>query len=133
MKKITVLVILALALLSSLYACGGTASPPTDASTTQQPSTVTMGATTFDNNTITIPKGGTITFITNQGGTAHNLINGSDGKAHPEAGTPDFGSGGQTLPPGKSWTSGPWNTAGTYHVTCTYHPTTMTMTVTVTG
>lgn len=127
MKKITFLVALALMLsLSTLVACGGSSpAAPTNG-------TVTMGGTSFDQSSVTISKGATITFTTDQGGTAHNLVNGTNGKAAPESGAPDFG-GGQLVGPGKSWVSPPWNTAGTFHVTCTFHPNTMTMTVTVTG
>jgi len=130
MKKITItfLVIFALVLLV-LAACGRSS----DAAPTQtQNYTVTMGGTTFNANSLTISKGSTITFTSDQG-AVHNLVSGSNGQANPEAGVPDFGSGGQALPSGKSWTTGPWNTTGTFHVTCTYHPTTMTLVVTVTG
>src|SRR5260370_16188008 len=127
MKKITTfLVVVALvSSLSILAACGGSSSTPTTSN-----STVTMGATSFNSSSVTISKGSTITFTTDQGGTAHNLVNGTNGKAATENGASDFGTGGQPVPAGKSWTTGPWNTAGTFHVTCTYHPTTMTMTVT---
>ncbi len=114
-------------LLTTLAACGSSAN---GATTTKY--TVTMGATSFDNDSITIPKGGAIVFETEQSGTAHNLVIGTNGQPHPEDGAPDFGSGGQTIGPGQSWTSPPWNTAGVFHVTCTYHPTTMNLTVTVT-
>ncbi|HZO74948.1 MAG TPA: plastocyanin/azurin family copper-binding protein [Ktedonobacteraceae bacterium] len=127
MKKITFLVVLALLLsLSTLVACGG-GSTPTSTSTT-----VTMGGTSFDQSSVTVSKGSTITFMTDPTGTTHNLVNGTNGKAAPEAGAPSFG-GGQLIGTGKSWVSPPWNTAGTFHVTCTFHPNTMTMTVTVTG
>lgn len=128
MKKIMLFaVIFALGLFSVLAACGGSSG------STAQKYTVSMSGTTFNSNSITISKGSTITFMTEQGGTAHNLVIGTNGHANAESGTPDFGSGGQTVGPGQSWTSGPWNTAGTFHVTCTYHPTTMTLTVTVNG
>lgn len=133
MKQKTFLAVVALALsvllsLLVLAACGGSSS-----TTSSSNYTVTMSGVTFSSNTISIPKGSTITFTTEQGGAAHNLVVGSSGKAVPESGAADFGTGGQTVGPGKSWTSPPWNTAGTFHVTCTYHPTTMTLEVTVTG
>lgn len=128
MKKITLLaVIFAVALFSVLAACGGSSSPTT------QNYSVSMSGTTFNTNSITITKGSTITFTTEQGGTAHNLVNGTNGQANAESGAPSFGSGGQTVGPGQSWKSSPWTTAGTFHVTCTYHPTTMNLTVTVNG
>ncbi len=130
MKRITLLAVLAM-MLTALVACGGSSSN-SSASTTSN-ATVTMSGVIFNQNSISIPKGSTITFTTEQGGASHNLVNGTNGQAHPESGAPDFGSGGHTVGAGQSWTTPPWNTAGTFHVTCTYHPTTMTMTVTVTG
>src|SRR5579859_1270187 len=97
---ISILIVFGLT-LSVLVACGG--SPSATATPTQtQHYTVTMGGTTFDNNTITIPKGSSITFTTDPGGT-HNLVVGTNGKAVPETGTPDFGTGGQAIPAGQSW------------------------------
>ncbi|HEY1350957.1 MAG TPA: plastocyanin/azurin family copper-binding protein [Ktedonobacteraceae bacterium] len=128
MKRMALLAVFAM-MLAALVACGGsstTTSAPTNYA-------VTMSGVTFNMNTISVPKGSTITFTTTQGGAAHNLVIGSSGRSHPESGTPDFGTGGHTVGSGQSWTSPPWNTAGTFHVTCTYHPTTMTLTVTVTG
>lgn len=129
MKKITFLVVLALMLsLSTLVACGG----GTGGGSTN--TTVTMGGTSFDQTSVTVAKGSTITFTNDQSTTtSHNLVNGSNGKASPESGAADFGSGQLVAGPGKSFVSPPWNTAGTFHVTCTYHPNTMTITVTVTG
>jgi len=127
MKKITFLAIFVLA-FSVLAACGGTSTPTTPANYT-----VTMSGVTFNTSSLSIPKGSTITFTTEQGGTAHNLVNGSNGQPHSEGGVPDFGTGGQTVGAGQSWTTSPWNTAGTFHVTCTYHPTSMNLTVTVTS
>lgn len=128
MKKITFLALL-IVVFSLVVACGGSSSNATGSSTNK---TVTMSGVTFDTTSITIPKGGTITFMT-PSGSAHNLVIGTNGHASPESGAPDFGNGGQTVGSGQSWTTPPWNTAGTFHVTCTYHPTTMTMTVTVTA
>lgn len=131
MKRMTFLAIVVL-ILTLLVACGGSSNSNSSASTSSN-YTVTMSGVTFNTNAVTIPKGSTLTFTTDQGGAAHNLVNGMNGQAHPENGAPVFGSGGQTVGAGQSWTTGPWNTAGTFHVTCTYHPTTMTLTVTVTG
>jgi plastocyanin len=119
-------------LISLLAACGTTA---TTSNTTPNNPTVTMGATTFGNNSVTVPKGGTITFSDDAAtGTMHILVIGKNGVADTESGAPDFGgTSGQSINPGQSWTTPPWNTSGTYSVTCTIHPTTMTLTVTVTG
>lgn len=127
MKRIALVAFLAM-MLTALVACGGSSSTSTPTNYA-----VTMSGVTFAMTTISIPKGSTITFTTTQGGAAHNLVVGSGGRSHPESGTPDFGTGGHTVGSGQSWTTPPWNTAGTFHVTCTYHPTTMTLTVTVTG
>jgi hypothetical protein len=61
----------------------------------------------------------------------HLLLVGTNGTAHSEAGAPDFGTAGHAVQPGQSWTTSPWNQAGTYHVTCQIHPQTMNLTVTV--
>lgn len=132
MKKVSIIGILTAALLVTLVACGGSPSTTPTSSGSSSNNTVTMGGAAFNTTSITIPKGSSITFSTDQGGTAHNLVNGSNGQAHAEDGAATFPSGGYIVSPGKSWTMGPWNTAGTFHVTCTYHPA-MNLTVTVTG
>jgi len=134
MKRLVLVVVLLMVTLSLLVACGGS-NPTSTAGNTPaaQSNVVHMSGVKFDIASITIPKGSTLVFTTEQGGAPHNLVNGTDGLSHPETGVPDFGSGGHTVAAGDSWTSPPWNTAGTFHVTCTYHPTTMTLTVTVTG
>ncbi|HEU5201074.1 MAG TPA: cupredoxin domain-containing protein [Ktedonobacterales bacterium] len=131
MRRIVLLFALALLVLS-LAACKSGSS--TGNSGTQNP-TVTMDATTFQNATITISKGETITFTDDATtGTPHILVIGKDGAPDDEDGAPDFGgTTGKSFQPGDSWTSPPWNTSGTYHVTCTIHPTTMTLTVIVNG
>lgn len=131
MKRIVLLFALALLVLS-LGACKSGSSTGNNGA--QNP-TVTMDATTFQNATITISKGETITFTDDATtGTPHILVIGKDGAPDDEDGAPDFGgTTGKSFQPGDSWTSPPWNTAGTYHVTCTIHPTTMTLTVIVNG
>ena len=128
MKKITFFPVLLLVLTFALLAgCGGPSSGGSGGSS----NTVTMSGVQFDSSSITISKGSTITFTTATGGAAHNLVIGMNGQPQTEQGAPAFPSGGMTVAAGSSWTTPPWNTAGTYHVTCTFHPTTMTMTVTV--
>ncbi|HZR40301.1 MAG TPA: plastocyanin/azurin family copper-binding protein [Ktedonobacteraceae bacterium] len=129
-SKILFAAFLTATILTLLVACGRSSDTT---ATTASSYTVSMGATSFNVNSITIPKGGTITFTTDQGGTAHNLVNGSSGQQHVEGGAPTFPSGGETVAPGQNWSTSPWTTAGTFHVTCTLHPTTMTLTVVVTG
>lgn len=133
MKKIIITGILTAALLAVLVACGSTSSSSGSGSSSSSTNTVTMGGTSFDMNTITISKGSTITFSTDQGGTVHNLVAGSNGQAQTQTGAPTFPSGGEVVKAGSTWTSPPWTTAGTFYVTCTYHPTTMTLKVIVTG
>jgi plastocyanin len=129
-KKIALVgvVVLGLALLTG---CG----KQTTATTGSTAMTVNMGATTFSLQRVTISKGGTITFTDDAvNGTPHILVIGKDGAADEEEGAPDFdGATGHMLQPGQSWTTPAWDTPGTYYVTCTLHPTTMTLTVTVTG
>lgn len=131
-RKILIGAFLATLILMLLVACGRTSDAST-ATTSSSTYTVNMDAVSFTVSSITIPKGSTITFMTEQSGTAHNLVNGSSGQARTESGVPSFGNGGQTVGPGQSWTTEPWTTAGSFHVTCTYHPTTMNLTVVVTG
>ncbi len=94
-----------------------------------------MGASTFSTTSISITKGSTITFTNDpNSGTEHILVIGDKGAPATEAGAPDFGgSTGTTIQAGSSFTTGAWNTDGTFHVTCIIHPTTMNLTITVTG
>jgi plastocyanin len=129
MRKFAFLAICVL-MLSMLAACGNSSNTSTNGNT--GPYKVTMGGSSFDSTSITIPKGSVIEFATEQSGTAHDLVIGTNGLAHPQDGAPDFGSGGHIVGPGQTWTTDAWNTAGTFSVTCTYHPM-MNLTVTVTG
>ncbi|HLW02026.1 MAG TPA: plastocyanin/azurin family copper-binding protein [Ktedonobacterales bacterium] len=140
MKKVALLALFALA-ISALAACGGSTSTPPASSPTNTPTssantnTITMGANTFSTTSISITKGSTITF-TNEpnSGTEHILVIGDKGAPATEAGAPDFGgAAGTTIQAGASFTTGAWNTDGTFHVTCIIHPTTMNLTITVTG
>ncbi len=130
MKNFALLAVLAL-LLSSLAACGSPST--TSANSGSGNYQVTMGGAAFDKTSITIPKGSAIMFMTEQGGTAHALVIGTNGQPRPEEGAPDFGgAAGHLVGPGQTWTTDPWNTAGTFNVTCTFHPA-MNLVVTVTG
>lgn len=134
MKRVTLLLLFAL-VLSALAACGGSTGSGDNNNNSAASNTITMGASTFSPTSITISKGSTITFTNDpNSGTEHILVLGSQGNVQSQDGAPDFGgSNGTTIQPGKSFTTGAWNTAGTYHVTCTIHPTTMNLTITVTG
>ena len=128
MKKMVLIAVFAL-LLTLLIACGGTSN-----SQSNNPNTVTMGASTFNVMTITIHKGNTLTFVNNaHSASLHILAVGKDGQNDAENGAPDFGGfAGHRSEVGDSWTTPPWNTTGTYHVTCTVHPM-MNLTVIVTS
>ena len=128
MKKMVPIAVFAL-LLTLLIACGGTSN-----SRSNTPDKVTMGASTFNVITMTIHKGHTLTFENNaDSGSLHILAVGKDGQNDTENGAPNFGGfAGHRSEVGDSWTTPPWNTAGTYHVTCTVHPM-MNLTVIVTS
>ena len=115
----------------SLAACGGS----TTSNSGSNANTITLGASTFSSTSISITKGSTITFTDDQSnGAEHILVNGTNGTFQSETGAADLGgSSGHTLQPGDSFTTAAWNTPGTYHITCTIHPTTMNLTITVTG
>lgn len=140
MKKAAFVALFALA-ISLLAACGGSpyggnsGNNGSGGNSGSSPNTVTMGAETFSMDAITIAQGNTITFTNDQNsGTQHILVIGNQGTPANEAGAPDFGgTSGHTIQPGQSFTTGAWNTPGTYHVTCVIHPTTMNLTVTVMG
>ncbi|HEY7126857.1 MAG TPA: plastocyanin/azurin family copper-binding protein [Ktedonobacterales bacterium] len=121
---------LALAVVALLTGCGKQAG-----TSSSNQMTVNMGATTFSSQSVTISKGSTIMFTDDAvNGTPHILVIGKDGAAAEEEGAPDLGgASGHMLQPGQSWTTPAWDTSGTFYVTCTLHPTTMTLTVTVTG
>lgn len=125
MKKLALLALLALG-LSLLAACSLDSGPTA-------PNTVAMGGATFNPTSITIKKGVQLTFMDEQSGSPHVLVNGQGGDYQPENGAPDFGGkDGHSIQPGQSWSTPPWTMPGTYHVTCTIHPN-MNLTVTVTS
>lgn len=131
MKKLTLLTLFVL-LCALLAACNdstaGNSGPCTAAN-------LTMGPSTFCTDSISIPKGSTITFVDDPGnGAIHILTIGTNGQQENEKGAPDFGgTAGKSMNAGDKWTTPPWNTAGTFHVTCTVHPVGMNLTVTVLG
>lgn len=131
MKQLALLAVCAI-LCSLLAACSLTSSTASGPCTANN---LTMGPNTFCTDAISLPRGGTITFVDeSSNGSIHILTIGTFGDNHPEPGAPDFGgAAGHSMNPGDTWTTPPWNTVGTYHVTCTVHPTTMNLTVTVTS
>src|SRR5579859_4322132 len=97
-----------------LIACGSTST-----STTNNPYTVKMGDANFAVTAISIPKGSVLTFENaSNAGSLHILVVGRMGQNEAENGSPDFGgAAGHRTDPGDTWTTPPWNIAGTYHVT----------------
>jgi|GEM_PF-3139451 len=96
---------------------------------------ITLGSNTLSTDAMSIAQGDSITFVDDPNtGAEYILVIGTNGSAEDEAGAPNFGgASGHPMQPGDTWTTPPWNTPGTYHVTCEVHPTTMNLTVTVTG
>ena len=135
MRKFALVVVLGVLCSLLLAACGssnGNGTTTGNGASSCDATHVTMGANTFCETSITISKGSTITFIDDKSnGTEHILVIGKTGAPDTEQGAADFGSSGHTFQPGDSFTTPPWNTAGTFHVTCTIHPTTMNLTITV--
>jgi plastocyanin len=93
---------------------------------------VGMEHETFTTGSVTIPVGGTLTFVNNSR-FLHVLGPGEHGRLTGTTGVPQMGPRGAHMSQtGDTWTTATWNTAGTYHVTCSLHPE-MTMTVVVAG
>jgi len=128
MKKLVGIAILAI-IITLLVACTNTSATPTN-----NPNTVKTEGGSFSVSSITIKKGSTITFVSDpNNGALHILVIGQNAQQESEKGAPDFqGASGVRIDVGDSWTTPPWNTAGTYHVACTVHPA-MNLTVIVTG
>lgn len=132
MKKLAALILLVL-IAALLVGCSLTSSNSNTGPCTAQ--NLTMGPSNFCTTALSLPKGSTITFVDEpDNGAIHILVIGTNGNSDTESGAPDFGgTAGHSMNAGDTWTSPPWNKAGTYHVTCTVHPQTMNLTVTVTG
>lgn len=114
MKKSVPVLGVCLMIVVLLAACGSTSSGPNP---------VHMSATRFAQNSITIKKGESLTFI-NDALAGHTIANGTweNGTARParEAGAPEVGDvhiGGIG-----SATIGPFAVAGTFKLYCTVHP-----------
>ena len=127
MKKLASIAIIAIT-ITLLVACANT-----PAITSNNPNTVKTEGGSFGVSSITIKKGSTITFVDDpSNGALHILVIGQNAQQETENGAPDFrGASGVRIDVGDSWTTPPWNTAGTYHVACTVHPA-MNLTVNVT-
>jgi plastocyanin len=120
MKKLFMAFVLLCMTTVLLAACGGSSSSSGNASTS---ATVHMGQTNFEQSSVTISKGGTVTLVSDTS-SVHIIANGQwvNGVAQPkqEPGAPTVNNL-QFSTPGQSQTIGPFNTAGTFHLYCTVH------------
>jgi plastocyanin len=124
MKKL----LLAFALLCMIsvlvVACGGTTTGTGSGNSSSGNATVHMGQTNFDQSSVTISKGGTVTLVSDTS-SVHIISNGQwvNGVARPgkESGAPTVDNV-QFTSAGESKVIGPFNTAGTFHLYCSVHP-----------
>lgn len=114
--------LLAISLLAMLTimitACAGGA-----ATTGNSPNTVHMNDTNFDQSSITIKKGESLTLV-NDVSTVHIIENGTwdkDGTPKPDIGKNGAPVVDTQMNGGDSRTFGPFNTAGTFQLYCTVH------------
>jgi plastocyanin len=124
MKKVLASFVLVgvLALLFAACSSGTSSSSTGGSSNTSTANTVHLGASNFDQSSVTISKGSSLTLIDDVD-VVHIINNGSwvNGVAKPakEAGAPTVNV---TFNGNDTHTIGPFNTAGTYHLYCTVHP-----------
>jgi plastocyanin len=106
-----------------VVACGGTTTE-TGSGSSSGNATVHMGQTNFDQSSVTISKGGTVTLVSDTS-SVHIISNGQwvNGVARPgkESGAPTVNNV-QFTSSGESKVIGPFNTAGTFHLYCSVHP-----------
>ena len=101
---------------------------PTEAPAAAHGKEITMGHEKFGREQITIYAGQRLTF-TDQSHWLHVLIPGKGARFASQHGLPKLGSrNAHLIERGDRWTTGAWNTPGTYHLTCQLHPE-MTLTV----
>jgi plastocyanin len=125
MKKILAFFVFISLLTLLIAACGGTSggsSSGSSGSNSDSANTVHLGASNFDQSSITISKGSSLTLVDDVN-VVHIINTGSwvNGVAKPakEAGAPTVNV---TFNGSDTHTIGPFNTAGTYHLYCTVHP-----------
>lgn len=136
MKKLLAALALLCIMTTLFVACGGGATgapcPTGRCSPTNNNGTVHLGVSNFDQPSVTIGKGGTLTLV-DDGANVHNINNGSwvNGVAHPlkETGAPTV-SNLMFSTASQKQVIGPFNTAGTFHLYCSIH-TGMNLTITV--
>ncbi len=116
MKKFIAVLVLLILVTVLVAACGGPSSSSSNGPT------VHMGDSNFDQASVTINKGSSLTLVDDTS-AVHIIENGSwiNGNPHPakEPGAPTVNV---TFNGNDSHTIGPFNTAGTYHLYCVVHP-----------
>ncbi len=114
-----------------IVACGGSSSSSSGSGSSSSTgsghggsATVHMGQTNFDQSSVAISKGSSLTLVDDTS-TVHIISNGQwvNGVAQPkqEPGAPTV-SNVQFSTSGQSQAIGPFNTAGTFHLYCSVHP-----------
>ena len=127
-KALAIPGIVALALAFMLAGCGKTTAP----TSTGGGNTVTMGATTFTQTSLTVKAGTAVKFDDPAAGGAYHILCFGTGQkcvANPDGPAELNTSGGVTFNAGDSKTY-TFDKPGTYTVTCTVHPN-MDVTITV--
>ena len=132
MKKAGVFLLpLLLILILGIAACGKTAGGTTNSGTSGPSNQVTMDATNFVNNTVTIKAGEAVHFNdpADSGGT-HIICAGANGQCSNDANAPkDLQGSGFNIDAGQT-KDVTFDKAGTFKITCSIHPD-MNLTVTV--
>jgi plastocyanin len=121
-KKLLIVLVVCLALFSALAACGGAPSSSTSTSTASG-NTVHMEDNSFQQSSVAIQKGQSITLV-NDSGVPHLIANGTwkngSASAGKEAGVPSVDS--VQISGNATQSIGPFNSAGTFQLYCTIHP-----------
>ena len=125
MKKFATLFVLLSLVAAFMTACGGPGScgSSSSGSSSSGTPTVHMCGNNFEQSSITISKGQSLTLV-DDASAGHVIANGSwvNGSAQPgqEPGAPAVNN--LQFNDNDSRTIGPFNTAGTFHLYCTVHP-----------
>lgn len=122
LKKILVGVLISLALLAVLSACGGSV-PSTSGGGPAAGNEVHMEGDNFKQASVTLQKGQSLILV-NDSGAPHYIANGTWKNGSPdtqkEAGAPAVDN--VQIDGNATQSIGPFNTAGTFHLYCTIHP-----------
>ncbi len=122
LKKILAGLLISLALLAVLAACGGSA-PSTSGGAPTAGNEVHMEGDNFKQASVTLQKGQSLILV-NDSGAPHYIANGTWKNGSPdtqkEAGAPTVDN--VQIDGNATQSIGPFNTAGTFHLYCTIHP-----------